>query len=300
MARGAARRLHQRGLGAEKAFFVRVQNGDERHLGQVEPFAKQVDANEAVEITLAQFAENIDAFERPNIGMEILHAQTNFFQIVGQIFGGHLGQGCHQRPLAALSAGANFFHHIVDLSRKRADIDRRVDDTGRTNDLLNRGSPLLLLKRAGRCGGENHRAGDGFKFIKGERAVIKRGRQAKAVFDEGTLTGLIAVKHTAHLRKGYVRLIDDREKVFWEIVDQAGGPLTGLACTEVTGIVFDSAAVTDLAHHFDVVHRPHPNPLGFDQFIVLFEPLHPLLQLRLNADDGGLQLFSRHHKMLGG
>ena len=46
--RGAADRLHERRLAAQEALLVGVQDRDERHLGQVEPLAEQVDPDEDV------------------------------------------------------------------------------------------------------------------------------------------------------------------------------------------------------------------------------------------------------------
>ena len=43
----AANRLNQRLFGTEKAFFVGVQNCDQRHLGQVQSLPQQVNANQA-------------------------------------------------------------------------------------------------------------------------------------------------------------------------------------------------------------------------------------------------------------
>src|SRR5690606_34964837 len=49
VARRAADRLDQAALGPKEAFLVGVENRNQRHLGQVESLAKQVDADEHVE-----------------------------------------------------------------------------------------------------------------------------------------------------------------------------------------------------------------------------------------------------------
>ena len=48
VARGAADRLDQRRLAAQEAFLVGVEDGDERHLGQVEALAQEVHADQHV------------------------------------------------------------------------------------------------------------------------------------------------------------------------------------------------------------------------------------------------------------
>ncbi len=57
VAGGAADGLHQRGLAAQEAFLVGVEDRDQRDFGQVEPFAEQVDADEGVEPPFAQVAQ---------------------------------------------------------------------------------------------------------------------------------------------------------------------------------------------------------------------------------------------------
>ena len=53
IARGAADRLDQRGLPAQEALLVGVEDRDERHLRQVETLAQQVDADEHVVVARA-------------------------------------------------------------------------------------------------------------------------------------------------------------------------------------------------------------------------------------------------------
>ena len=45
VARRAANGLDQAALRAQKAFLVRVQNRNQRHLGNIQPFAQQVDTH---------------------------------------------------------------------------------------------------------------------------------------------------------------------------------------------------------------------------------------------------------------
>ena len=48
---GAADGLGERAVAAQEAFFVGVENSHERHLGQVEAFAEQVDADEHIKLS---------------------------------------------------------------------------------------------------------------------------------------------------------------------------------------------------------------------------------------------------------
>ena len=53
VARGTADRLDQRGLAAEEALLVGVEDRDQRDLGQVESLAQEVDPDEDVELARA-------------------------------------------------------------------------------------------------------------------------------------------------------------------------------------------------------------------------------------------------------
>jgi hypothetical protein len=67
IARGAADGLDQRGLAAQEAFLVGVENGDEAAFGNVEALAQQVDADEHVERAEAQIADDLDALDRVDV-----------------------------------------------------------------------------------------------------------------------------------------------------------------------------------------------------------------------------------------
>ena len=48
MARRAAHGLDQRSGGAQEAFFIGIQDGDQRNFRQIQPFAQQIDADQHV------------------------------------------------------------------------------------------------------------------------------------------------------------------------------------------------------------------------------------------------------------
>ena len=49
--------------GAQEALLVGVEDGDQRDLGQVEPLAQQVDADQHVELAEAQVAQDLDPLD---------------------------------------------------------------------------------------------------------------------------------------------------------------------------------------------------------------------------------------------
>ena len=74
VARRAADGLDQRALRAQEAFLVRIEDRDQRHLGHVEAFAQQVDADQHVELAEAQVADDLHALDRVDVRVQVAHA----------------------------------------------------------------------------------------------------------------------------------------------------------------------------------------------------------------------------------
>ena len=58
------------------------------------------------------------------------------------------------------------------------------------------------------------------EFVEVQRTVIERTGQAEAEFHKIFFARTVTAKHTAHLRKSYVRFIYKQHKIFGEIVKQ--------------------------------------------------------------------------------
>src|SRR6202021_1150760 len=112
---GAAHGLDQRGGAAEIAFFIGVENRDQRNFGKVETFAEQVDADEDVIFAAAQITEDANAFQGVNFGVQVAAAHPNFGKIFGEFFGHALGERGDQNAFAAFGADADLFEKIVNL-----------------------------------------------------------------------------------------------------------------------------------------------------------------------------------------
>ena len=100
IARRAADRLDERGLGAQEAFLVGIENGDERAFRNVEALAQQVDADQYVEGAEPQVADDLDALQRVDVGMHVAHADALLMHVFGQVLGHALGQHRDQRAIA--------------------------------------------------------------------------------------------------------------------------------------------------------------------------------------------------------
>ena len=120
VARGAADRLDQRARRAQEAFLVGVEDRDQRDLGQVEPLAQQVDADQHVEVAAAQVADDLDALDRLDVGVEVAHLDAEVLEVVGQVLGHLLGERRDEHALVALDAAADLVEQVVDLVRAPA------------------------------------------------------------------------------------------------------------------------------------------------------------------------------------
>ena len=105
--RRAARRLDQRGAGAQISFLVRVEDRDQRYLGNVEALTEQVDADQAVELPEAQVADDRHAVEGVDIGVEVAHADARLLVVLREVFGHPLRQRRHEHALVTLRAQAD-------------------------------------------------------------------------------------------------------------------------------------------------------------------------------------------------
>ena len=101
VARGAADGLDQRAARPQVALLVGVQDGDEAHLRQVEALAQQVDADDDVVDAEPQVAQDLDALQRVDLGVQVVRADAHLLQVVGQVLGHLLGQRRDERALAA-------------------------------------------------------------------------------------------------------------------------------------------------------------------------------------------------------
>ena len=104
---------------------------DQRHLGQVEALAQQVDADQHVELAEAQVAQDLDALERVDVRVQVADAHAELAVVLGQILGHALGQRRDQHALAHLDALADLAEQVVDLAADRAHLDLR-DRAGRS------------------------------------------------------------------------------------------------------------------------------------------------------------------------
>ena len=298
LAVGIARRpadgLDQRGLRAQEALLVRVQDSHQGYLRQVQPLSEQVNAHQHVELAQPQVPDDLHALDGVDVVVHIPHPDACALEVVGEALRHLLGEGGHQHPFVPGGSLGDLPDEVVDLPVHRADLHPGVQEPRGPDDLLHnlaRAGPLVL---AGGGGDIHHLVEPFFKLVELQRAVIEGAGQAEAVLHQGGFPGPVAVEHGPHLGEGGVALVDEEHKVFWEIVQQGMGRRPHWTALDHPGVIFDAGAVAQLLHHLNVVHGALLDALGLDEPVFALEKGHPLLHLLVYVLDGGV------HLLLGG
>ena len=292
---GAADRLDERAGGAQEAFLVGVEDGDEGDLGQVQALAQQVDADEHVEGTQAQLAQQLDAAQRVDVGVQVLDLDATLGQVGREFLGHLLGEGGDEDALVAFDAQTHLFEEIIDLSLGGFDDDERIDEARRTNDLLDH--PVRAFELVGtRRRGEVDGLADALReLVPLEGTVVHRGGQAESVVDEGALARHVAFEHRADLWDGHVGLVDDEQEVVREVVQQRVRGCAGASPVNVARVVFHARARSDFLEHLQVEGRAHAQALLLEELVLRPEPREAVVKLVLDRGDRLLHaLLARH------
>ena len=105
--------------------------------------------------------------------MDITASDTHLLEILVEFLCHSFGKGCDQYAFIQFCTSADFFKKVIHLILGRADFYRRIEQTCRSNYLLNHKSFRLLEFIIGRCGAdEDFLSGNLLKFLKLERSVI--------------------------------------------------------------------------------------------------------------------------------
>ena len=148
VAGGPADRLDQRGLRPEEALLVGVEDGHQRHLGQVEALPEEVDADEHVVLPQPEVAEDLDALDGVDVGVEVADPEPLLEEVVGEVLGHLLGEGGDEDAVAALGALPDLLDEVVDLALGGAHQHLGIDEAGGPHDLLGHLGGHLQLVRA--------------------------------------------------------------------------------------------------------------------------------------------------------
>ena len=267
--------LHERPRAPQEALLVRVEDGDERHLGEVDPLPQEVDPDDDVVHAEAEVPEDLDALERVDLRVQVRHLHAELVEVVRELLRHPLRESRDDRPLAALRAATDPFEEVVDLALGGSDFDVRVDDAGGPDELLHDPLAPLELVRARRRAHVDRPVNGRLELLEGERPVVQRGREAEPEVDEDLLPRPVVLVHPDDLRDGHVALVDDEEPVRWEVVEERPRPRAGVAPGEMARVVLDAGAEAELAHHLEVERGPLAEPCCLEHAALGLEAARP-------------------------
>ena len=95
---------------------------------------------------------------------------------------------------------------------------------------------------------------------------------------------MVASIHGTDLGKGDMRFVNDHEKIVRKIIQQAKGAYSCFASVEVTGIIFDTGAVSQFADHFHVIFYSFFQTFGFQEFAGFFQESELVLKVSRNVN----------------
>ena len=130
VARGVADGLDERAAVAQEALFVRVEDGDQRDLRQVQTLAQQVDANQHVDLAGAQVAQDLDAVQRGGVRVHVVDLDAGVEQMVGEVLGHALGERGDKHALMAGGADLYLVQQIIDLTAHGTHVDLGIEQAG--------------------------------------------------------------------------------------------------------------------------------------------------------------------------
>ena len=141
-----------------------------------ESFSQEVDPDQHIELSQPERTQNLDALERVDLRMEVPDANVEFQEIVGEILGHLLRERGDEGALPALDAQPELGEEVVDLAFRLADLDLRVDEARRPDDLLHDLWRMLELVGTWRRGHVDGLVETLLELLEGERPVVQRAR----------------------------------------------------------------------------------------------------------------------------
>ena len=131
--------------------------------------------------------------------MEITYTNADIFHIIRQIFR-HTFCQCRDKNLISLFYFfIDFSDQVIDLTFHRTHLNLRIQKSGRADDLLC-AEHLMIRLILSRCRRDKHHLIQFvFEFIKTQRTIVLRRRQAEPIIHQCLFTALITGIHTANL-----------------------------------------------------------------------------------------------------
>ena len=266
--------LRQGPSASQEALLVCIQDSHERHCRDVQTLSQEVHSHKYVEEAVLEVFDDLDSFHSIDVGMDVTASHTHAGEVFLQLLGHPFGEGRDKYPLVELCTHADLLKQIVDLVFCRTHLDRRVEKSGRTNDLLDDKAFRFLELIVGRCRADEYLLTcNRFKLIEFQWPVVGCSRKSESIIDQYGLAGMVSSVHGPYLGESHMALVYERDEIIREIVDQTERPHAFGTSVEVSRIVLDAGAVAHLLYELQVVFHPLLQAFGLEvlsYFIEIF------------------------------
>ena len=288
---------------AQEAFLVRIEDRDQRHLGHVEAFAQQVDADEHVELAEAQVADDLRALHGLDVRVQVAHPHAVLVQVLGEILGHALRQRRDQHALVLLARSLLISDSTSSTWRAhRADLDLRIDEAAWAAPAAPRPAPHA---RASYLPGVADT-----KIICGASCSHSSnfsGRLSSADGRRKPYSTSVSLRERSPLYMapscGMVWWLSsiDQQRVVRQIVEQARRRLARRAARQIARVVLDAGAIADLLHHLHVEHACAARAAALRRSLLCVAQLvQPLAQILADLVDGADHALLRRHVVRAG
>ena len=267
VARRPADGLDQRGLRAQIALLVGVEDGDQAAFGDVQALAQQVDADQHVELAEPEVADDLDALQRVDVGMQVADLHPLLVQVLGQVLGHALGERRHQHALA-LARGRRGTRPAGRRPGARPGgrcTSGSTSPVGRITCSTNTPPVRSSSQAAGRGRDEDRLRPHRVPLLELERPVVGARGQAEAELGQRRLALEVALEHAADLRHRDVALVDEQQRVLRDVLEQRRRRLARRPAGQVARIVLDARAGARGQDHLEVGRGALLDPLGLQQ-----------------------------------
>jgi len=187
------------------------------------------------------------ALQRVRLVVHVLDRDARLREILREVLRHALGEGRDEDAFVAVDSLVDAVHEVLDLPRRVGHLDGGVDQIRGANDLFDdlvRLPAFVVARRRRDVEGPVRLR---LELLEREGTVVVGGREPEPVLDQRILTRLVALVLALDLREGLVGLVDDREEVVGEVVQQGVGSFAGRPVREVDGVVLDARTVARLA-----------------------------------------------------
>ena len=233
--------------------------------------------------------------------MDVVTTHIVTKQEVGQFFGHSLGQSSDQHAFFHFDALLDFFHQVINLIQTRADLYNRIEQTRRSDYLIDYNAFALHQLVLGRSGTDiNHLLGQFLKLLKLQRTVIKCRFHAETILNQVGLSGTVASIHGMDLRHTHMAFINYNQEIIRKKIKQTIGAGTCRTPVKIAGVILNTRTMPKFANHLHIISHPFIKSFGLVWLTFFFKTGYLLGQIVFDLMDSTKLAFLRSHEQVSG